>query len=172
VREIITDRLILNNFTPADAENLYGLIADYRASPTYKFDHKWPESPAEYGDIAKWFSSGDDYLAVRLQSDGSLIGFVNLTREGDGHTFNLGFIFDSRYHRQGYAFESCQAYLDYARSMGENVSFITGTAKENQPANRLLRKLGFTVVKECSGSFQVDERNNPIVFQGYEYRRD
>jgi len=169
MRQIITDRLILNNFTKDDTEDLYELIIDYRKSQIYKYDHKWPESLIEYNDIVKWLSDEDDYLAVRKMTDRAFIGFVNITKGELKNRYNLGFIFNTKYHNNGYAFEACQSYMVYLRSLNREIEFITGTAKDNVSANKLLVKLGFKVIKESYESFQTDEQNNPIIFQGYEY---
>ena len=170
--EIITERLVINNFNNQDANNLYELIQDYKKSEYYKYDHQWPEELTEYENIITWFSSQDTYLAVRIKEGNVFIGFVNLTKEDEEkeNIYNLGFVFNSKYHNRGYAFEACMAYMNKVRVLHPDVKFVTGTAKDNIPANKLIKKLGFKSVKESRGSFQVDERNNPIIFESCEYR--
>jgi RimJ/RimL family protein N-acetyltransferase len=171
MREIITERLVINNFTQQDINNVYELIRDYKKSEYYKYDHQWPEDYSEYENILKWLSAEDNYLAVRIKKEGVFIGFINIAKEDDknSNVYTLGFIFNSRYHNRGYASEACLACINDIRSLCTNVEFVTGTAKNNMPANKLLMKLGFKIVKESEIYFQVDERNNPIIFEGYEY---
>jgi RimJ/RimL family protein N-acetyltransferase len=172
MREIVTERLLINNFTLQDMNNLYELIQDYQKSRYYKFDHKWPEAFSAYEKIITWFSSEDTYLAVRKKEENMFIGFINLTKEDEenGNIFNLGCVFNSKYHNKGYATEACLAYMNYIRLTYSNVQFVSGTAKDNIPANRLLKTLGFMINIENKSSFQDDDKNIPIVFEGYEYR--
>ena len=173
MREIITERLVINNFNKQDVNNLYELIQDYQKSKNYKYDHKWPEVFSEYENIITWFSGEDPYLAVRIKEGNIFIGFVDLTKEEEdvnGNIYNLGFIFNSKYHNKGYAYEACLAYMSKLRLLYADVVFVTGTAKDNIPANKLIKKLGFKILKENKGYFQVDESNSPIMFEGYEYR--
>jgi [ribosomal protein S5]-alanine N-acetyltransferase len=171
MREIFTERLVLNNITRQDIDNVYELMHDYKRNEYYRYDHQWPEAYSEYENIIKSFASEDNYLAVRLKREGVFIGLISLTKEDDKNInlYNLGFIFNSKFQNKGYASEACTAYINEIRSLYIDVKFITGTAKSNIPANKLLKKLGFRIVKENEAYFQFDEKNNPINFEAYEY---
>ncbi len=142
---IQTDRLTLRNFCPEDWRDLHEMIVQYQASEYAQYDHKWPTSEEEIQGVARWFSEGEDYLAVCLRTMGKVIGLVALNqeeREG-GPTRNLGYIFNSDYYGQGYATEACRAAIDYVFGRLGEARFVTGTHDANLPSRRLLARLGF-----------------------------
>ena len=145
MQTIQTDRLTIRNFRLEDWRDLHEMIGQYQASEYAQYDHKWPTSEKEIQDVAKWFSEGDSYFAVCLQTTGKLIGLVaqNRKEREDGLTFGFGYIFNFDFHSQGYATEACQSVLEHAFQQLGAVRMVTGTAAENQPSCRLLARLGF-----------------------------
>jgi ribosomal-protein-alanine N-acetyltransferase len=150
---ITTDRLLLRNFTPEDGPALLKMIVQYRASPYAQYDHPWPTDPEQIKGVATWFADGDAYLAVCLKETGTFIGFVCLNPEeaGEETVFNIGYIFDSDYHGQGYATEAGRAALARAFDALGAARVVTGTAKQNLPSVRLLQRLGLKETAEDPG---------------------
>jgi ribosomal-protein-alanine N-acetyltransferase len=146
MQPIETDRLLLRNFTPEDGPALLKMIVQYQASPYAQYDHAWPTDPEQVKGVAAWFAQGDAYLAVCLKETGVFVGFVCLNPQeaGEETVFNIGYIFDSDYHRQGYATEAGRAALTRAFDALGAARVVTGTARENLPSVRLLRRLGLT----------------------------
>jgi len=161
-----TDRLIIGNFEPKDWEALREMILQYQASEYSAYDHQWPTLAEDIQGIAKWFASGDSYLAVWLKETPVLIGFVSLTTadDDDAAAFDLGYVFNFDHHGRGYATEACRALLDHAfHSLGaERVT--SGTATANQPSCRLLETLGMTKTGESTASFQKADQTEQIEF--------
>ena len=156
---IQTGRLTLRNFSPDDWRDLHEMIVDYQASEYAQYDDRWPTSEEEIQGIAKWFSEGDAYLAVCLRDTGKVIGFVALNErnEGDGPARNLGYVFNSDYHGQGYATEACRAAIAYVfERLGES-RFVTGTHAANVPSRRLLGRLGFRELGDGVYRLERDE---------------
>ena len=154
---IQTERLTLRNLTRDDWSDLRVMILQYVASPHAIYDHPWPTSEDELKGVAEWFASGDRYLAVCLRPDGTFIGFVCLNpAEGCPETeFNLGYIFNSDYHGQGYATEACRAALRRAFTELAADRVVTGTAKANEPSCRLLARLGLTPIAGSEGMYAL-----------------
>ena len=168
---LTTARLLLRNFRISDWEALHATIAQYEASGLAVYDQPWPTSPEKIKEITAWFAGGDSYLAVCLPENDRWIGLVALSPETNTGTvtFNLGYIFDFRYHGQGYATEACRAALEYAFTDLHAQRIITGTAAANQASCRLLARLGFQKIAERTGSFRNAPDGTPIEFLGYTF---
>jgi [ribosomal protein S5]-alanine N-acetyltransferase len=166
-----TERLILRNFQVNDWQALQVIINQYQTSEFAPYDQQWPTSREEIKGIAEWFASGDCFLAVCLKRTSLLIGFVALNPEaGNGQRdFNIGYIFNSDFHGQGYATEACTAVLSRAFSELQADRVVTGTAAVNLSSCRLLERLGFHKSGEEMASFKTGEDGKPIEFLGYRY---
>jgi [ribosomal protein S5]-alanine N-acetyltransferase len=163
-----TERLIIRNFQPADAEALRIMIVQKEESPYAIYDSPWPTTEEEIQGITDWFASEDRFLAVCLKDSGELIGFIALSRaEGESAvSFDLGYCFNSDYHRMGYATEVCRTVIDYAFSTLKADQITCGTAAENIPSIRLLERLGLKKIGEGPASFRQTEEGQPITFTG------
>jgi ribosomal-protein-alanine N-acetyltransferase len=151
---IETDRLILRNFTIDDWPALHKMTVQYQQSPYAKYDpHPSPTEPEKIREVAQWFASGDNYLAVCLKEGGVFIGLVCLNpEEHQGEpALNIGYTFDADYHGKGYATEACRAALARAFDVLGIARVVTGTPEENLPSCRLLRRLGLGETAEDPG---------------------
>jgi [ribosomal protein S5]-alanine N-acetyltransferase len=164
-----TERLIVRNFKVNDCEALHEMIVQYEVSEVAAYDQQWPTSAEEIKGITEWFASGDNFLAVCLKDTTQFIGFVALNPEEGEQEYNIGYVFNSKYHGHGYATEACTAILDRAFSQLQAARVITGTAALNQSSCRLLERLGFQKVGEKVSSFKNAEDGTPIEFLGYIY---
>ena len=163
---IDTDRLAIRNFISDDWQDLQEMIVLNEGSEVAKYDHEWPTSAEEIKDIAEWFASGDNDLAVCLKSTPKLIGLIALHRDEkeEGLEFNLGYIFHAGYHGRGYATEGCRAVIDTAFSQLAADRVITGTAAANEPSCKLLRRLGMRETGQGTGSFRKTKEGKPVEF--------
>jgi RimJ/RimL family protein N-acetyltransferase len=95
-------------------------------------------------EIASWFASGDDYLAVWLKGEGTLLGLVAINQRDDREapTYNLGYVFHPEYGGRGYATEGCRAAMGYVFDELGAEGILTGTHPDNQPSVALLKRLG------------------------------
>ena len=139
-----TQRLIIRNFQPDDWQELQEVAVHYQASKWAKYDIPWPTSTEKVQEMAKFFATGDDFLAVSLKDTGKLIGLIAIERRKDQEAgvHNLGYVFHPGYSGQGYATEGCQAAMAYLFEQLEITAILTGTHLENMPSVRLLKKLG------------------------------
>jgi RimJ/RimL family protein N-acetyltransferase len=167
---IETTRLVLRTFNVDDCGVLHQMIVQYEASDYAAYDQQWPTSVEEIKGVTEWFARGDNFLAVCLKGTSQFIGFVALNPEGDdSREYNLGYVFDSNYHSQGYATEACAAMLNRAFGQLQALRVVAGTAAVNRGSCRLLEKLGFRKIGENMTSFKTGEDGKPIEFVGYLY---
>lgn len=161
-----TERLLIRQFQPDDWEALAESLRQYRASGLAAYDRPWPTVPDEIRKVVEWFAAGEAYLAVCLPDD-TFIGFVSLTP--DGPDLHLGYVFNFRYHGQGYATEACRAALAHAFTALGVAQVVTATAELNHAARRLLTRLGMRKTGEQRLAFRTTPTGRPIEFIGYSY---
>ena len=139
-----TNRLIIRNFLPDDWQDLQDVVVQYQATEWAKLEDPWPTSTEEVKGMAKFFASGDNFLAVSLKDTGKLIGLIAIGQRQDQKesVHNLGYVFHPGYSGRGYATEGCQAVMAYLFEQLEITAILTGTRPENTPSVRLLEKLG------------------------------
>jgi RimJ/RimL family protein N-acetyltransferase len=164
--KLSTKRLIIRNFTSEDFLSLQELIIDKEKSQYAKYDHEFPTEEGKMVEILKYFCSTDCFLAVQRKNNNDVIGYISI--DGD-YKRNLGFCFNSQYHGNGFAIESCRAVIDYLFNTLKVEILVSGTAQENIPSARLLEKLGFCKKEECEESFRSNSSGEPIKFIGNKY---
>ena len=81
------------------------MIVQYQSSKYVVYDHKWPTSVEEIKSMTEWFASGDSYLAIWLEKESKLIGFISLIQTEDTREYDLGYCYNFDYHSMGYAKE-------------------------------------------------------------------
>lgn len=161
-----TERLLIRRFRPDDWEALEEAIRQYRTSGLAAYDRPWPTASEEIRKVVEWFAAGEAYLAVCLQ-DGTFIGFVSLTP--DGPDLHLGYVFNFRFHGQGYATEACRAALEHAFTALGVAQVVTVTAEANHASRRLLTRLGLRKTGERRLAFRTNTPGRPTGFMGYTY---
>lgn len=109
---IVTQRLIIRPFKAEDAAALFDYLSSPRA-PCFKDEKLHSLAEAEI-DVAKRASDPSQF-AVCLKETDTLIGhlFADNSNEPDSNTWSVGWHFNQRYERQGYASESVTALFDY-----------------------------------------------------------
>ena len=111
---IETERLIVREFTPDDAEGLQEIFGDpetmKNCEPAYDLD--------KTRRFLEDFCIGKHgALAAVLKGSGKLIGYILFNSMGeDEHedVYEIGWIFHRQYWRKGYAYEACSAVVNYA----------------------------------------------------------
>lgn len=112
---IETERLIIRPFAPEDAGDLHEIFGDeetmLNCEPAYKNIEKTEKFLQEFCIGRK------AALAATLKSNGKLIGYILFKSMGENEcedVYEIGWIFNRGYWRQGYAYESCSAVVRYA----------------------------------------------------------
>jgi [ribosomal protein S5]-alanine N-acetyltransferase len=163
MESLTTERLIIRDFDPADWPDLYEYLSDpqvVKFEPYPVFTEKQCQSEARRRSHQACFR------AVCLKSSQKLIGNIYFTQlEPDQFlTWELGYVFNTRYQRQGYAAESCQAVLNYAFNQLHSRRVIASCNILNSPSWRLLERLHFRREGHFleKSWFKLDEQGNPL----------
>ena len=144
---ITTSRLVLRRLAPGDWKDLLELMADE------EFFHYQDGVPLDEDGVLHWLESDAHvklttpdqpfFLAIQLQDDGKLIGYLSLTFTDPQRlmvTFNIGL--NRSFQRKGFALEAAEAVLGFCFE-GLKLHRIAGWCdSRNAAACQLLEKVG------------------------------
>ena len=139
-----TDRLILRNVEPKDADIMYDyrnneICARYQRGQTK--DYTGIAALIERRKNDEISVNAPFMIAVALKNTDEMVGeIVVMPKEG---TISLGYTFSYKHHRKGYAFESLTALINMLHERYPEWDFISFTETENRPSMELLKKLGY-----------------------------
>ncbi|RKT57248.1 GNAT family N-acetyltransferase [Saccharothrix australiensis] len=146
--EIRTDRLLLRRAGPGDLRAAITVLSDPR---THRYNPAGPPSPEEVAGMlaewqAHWAHDGIGYWAVELPPTGEVVGFGGLRHHRlDGEpTLNLFYRFRPAHWGRGYATEMARAAVEWADRARPDRPVVIITDPDNEPSQRVARKLGFT----------------------------
>ncbi|MFD1175072.1 GNAT family N-acetyltransferase [Paenibacillus puldeungensis] len=164
---IHTERLTIRRFTPDDWQDLHEYLSD---EEVVRFEPYEPYSEQQAKEEAIHRSKDAAFYAVCLKQSGKLIGNLYLSK-GDFDTYELGYVFNSKYQGQGYASESSKALLDYAFTQLGARRVIAMCSTLNEHSWRLLERLGLRREGLLLQNvfFKTDSHGDPIWFDTYEY---
>ena len=107
---IETPRMIIRDFIPEDAADLQKILGDdetmKNCEPAYDF-----EKTEKF--LTSFCIGRKGAVAAVHKESSKMIGYI-LFNEIDEGIYELGWIFNRSFWRQGYAYESCKAVIDYA----------------------------------------------------------
>lgn len=137
-----TPRMIIRNFVSEDAADLYEILGDAETmencEPAYDF-----EKTEQF--LASFCIARGGAVAAVHKGSGKVIGYI-LFSEIQRDEYELGWFFNRRYWRQGYAFEACSAVIDHAfRTMGAEKIFAETI--DGVKSVGLMQKLGMKLEK-------------------------
>lgn len=163
---IETQRLFIRRFSEQDATDLYDYLS---REEVVRFEPHPPLTYEQAVEEATRREEDSSWYAVALKS-GKVIGHFHLT-QGMYGTWELSFVFHSRYWGQGYAFESMRALLKYAFNSMHARRIVARCNPLNESSWKLLDRVGFR--REGTSLQNVfyikDEEGNPIWQDTYEY---
>ena len=107
---IETPRMIIRDFTRSDAADLHDIFGDDEAmencEPAYDF-----EKTEKF--LTSFCIGRKGAVAAVHKESGKMMGYILFKRQDEG-VYEMGWIYNRNYWRQGYAYESCKAVIDYA----------------------------------------------------------
>ena len=107
---IETPRMIIRDFTPEDAADLYDIFSDdetmENCEPAYDF-----EKTEKF--LTSFCIGKNGAVAAVHKESGKMMGYILFKRQDEG-VYEMGWIYNRQVWRQGYAYESCKAVIDYA----------------------------------------------------------
>lgn len=165
--KVETQRLIMRRFSADDWCDLHEYLSQaevVRYEPYEIFTEEQSRSEA----VRR--SANDSFWAVCLKDSGKLIGNIYLDKQ-EFETWELGYVFNVKFHGKGYAAESAAALIG---DLFENRGARRITAKCN-PLNtsswKLLERLGFRREGHLISDkyFKKDKTGQPLWTDTYEY---
>ncbi len=164
--KIETERLLIRYFEETDSKDLYEYLSKedvvkYEPYGTYSYDKAVLE--------AKRRAEDKNFYAVATK-DKKVIGNLYLAK-GDFDTWELGYVFNSDFWGNGYAYEGAKGLITYAfENMGVR-RIVSMCNPLNEHSWKLLERLNFrhegTLIKNIY--FFKDNSGNPIWQDTYEY---
>lgn len=157
-----TGRLGLRKLALSDAKFIIELVND----------HDWLRNIGDrnvhnIADAERYLSNGPMSLyeklgvglwAVVLRETGCCIGMCGLIKRETLEDFDLGFAFLPKFRGQGFAFESAQGVLRYARNEMQLHRLAAIVDRANLASTQLLKKLGF----ERTGELTMPGESNSV----------
>jgi ribosomal-protein-alanine N-acetyltransferase len=149
-------------------------LYEYLSEPVvYAFEPGKPVSRNEAKAMSLERSRGSDFLAVALKPNRKMIGHLYFKQAEPLQmmTWELGYIFNPKYHRNGYGSEAAAALTAYGFEKYNIHRIMARCDPRNTASWKLLEKVGF----KREGSFRkygfvhTDENGLPIWTDAYEY---
>jgi len=167
---IETKRLIIRYHHPEDWKDLF----EYLSLPeTYVFEPGNPISIEEVKIISIERSKGKSFFPVILKDQNKMIGhlYFQQIEPIEFMTWELGYIFNPKYHNQGYATEACKGIIKFGFTEYHAHKIVAFCNPKNIPSWKVLEKIGMRKeghFKE-KAFFRRDKDNNPIWHDCYAY---
>ncbi|MEL7048344.1 MAG: GNAT family N-acetyltransferase [Pseudomonadota bacterium] len=124
------------------------------ASMTSRMSYPYSQEAA-----AQWLHDQADGEFVRgITLDGLLIGICGYLPDGKG-VAEIGYWIGKPFWGQGFATEAARAMVDHAFRTGSFHALTCGHFNDNPASQRVIEKLGFSVVGPCACWCQAQGRN-------------
>ena len=134
---IETSRLIIRDFNLEDAADLHDIFGDdetmENCEPAYDF-----EKTEKF--LTSFCIGRKGAVAAVHKESNKVIGYI-LFNEADEGVYEMGWIYNRSFWRQGYAYESCKAVMDYAFAELK-AHKVFAEAIDTEKSVRLMQKLG------------------------------
>jgi [ribosomal protein S5]-alanine N-acetyltransferase len=165
-----TERLLLRRFRIDDWKDLFEYLSD---ESVVKYEPYEPCGKAACMEMAEDRAKNDSFWAVCLKENGKLIGnvYFEWQEPKDFSTWEIGYVFNSAYHKKGYATESCKRILEYGFEELNAHRVIAMCNPENTSSWKLLERLGMRREGHMlqKAFFRRDEKGNPVWHDAYIY---
>ena len=148
-----TPRLIIREFNLEDAQAVYDFNAPAEVN-RYTGDAGACASIEDARNIIKsiWLTeyaaNGYGRWAVVLKETGAVIGFCGFKNETRINAIDIGYRFHPDYWGKGFATESNQACIDYAKANMDLDTVYGDAMPDNVGSSNVLKKLGFEYVNQ------------------------
>ena len=134
---IETGRMIIRDFTMNDINDIQDILGDAETmkncEPAYTI-----EKTADF--LQKFCIEKKGAVAAVHKETAKMIGYI-LFNEFDEGVYEIGWIFNRNFWRQGFAYESCKAVIDYAFD-NMNAHKVFAETIDGMKSVNLMKKLG------------------------------
>lgn len=142
--EIETERLLLRKLSPGDKEDVFEILSDEQTCLDDGGFHAFQEQDEEFNTMFAWMQTQKRY-AIVLKHTQKMIGLINLQDEDRAvPAYELGFVLNLKYRRQGYAYEAIQSLITAWFAQADVEMFTASHFPYNEASKKLIQKLGFT----------------------------
>lgn len=160
---IQSERLILRHFRPEDAPFMLQLVN----SPGWIAfigdrgirDEAAAEKMIRESFMATYEKEGYGLYMVERRSDNQAMGMCGLVNRPGLDSPDIGFALLGEFEGHGYAFESSELVLNYARETLNLPKVVAITSPKNLRCHRLLERLGF----ESRGEITLPQDKRPTL---------
>lgn len=148
---LTTERCIIRETTTEDVDSFYEIYRE--PSVTEYMEGLYEDRDAETAYIRDYIRNiygfyGYGMWTVLEKTDGKVIGRAGLSWR-EGHELpELGFVIGVPWQRKGYAYEVCQAILEYGRKVLGFASFQALLMEGNVKSRALCEKMGFVYAED------------------------
>jgi RimJ/RimL family protein N-acetyltransferase len=167
---IETNRLLIRAFHEEDASALYEYLSD---PAVYHFEPGEPVTREQASRMAAERSRCSIFWAVVLKSAEKLVGHLYFQQVDpkEFRTWELGYIFNPAYQRQGLATEASRALIEYGFACWGIHRVVAHCNPGNTASWRVLEKIGMTREGHMrkNVTFRNDESGAPVWCDSYEY---
>ena len=154
--KIETPRLILRDFEMRDLADLHEMLGDAETMQNCEPAFEFEKTEAFLRDFCIGRKAA---VAAALRDSGKVIGYILFNSIGAHEVYELGWIFNKNFWRQGYAFEAISALIEHGFSqMGIHKFFAE--AIDTEKSVGLMEKLGMkregiqrAHTKDCKGQW-------------------
>ena len=148
---ITTNRCTIRETTTNDVNSFYEIYKE--ASITDYMEDLFADKDEEIAYIEDYIKNvykfyGYGMWTIVEKESGKVIGRAGISWREGFDIPELGFVIGVPWQQQGYAYEVCQAILEYGRKELKFTRFQALVMEGNDKSERLCRKLGFTYLED------------------------
>ncbi|MDB5550696.1 MAG: hypothetical protein JWL86_680 [Rhizobium sp.] len=147
---LITERLVLSEWEPGDAENLVALHATPDSARYVSTGEPWTLDYAD-GRIAGWRTDlardGMSKLRLSARDDGRFIGRAGFSYMQERGVFELGYSIMPTEWGKGYATEIAKGLADWFFANRPEPRFVAFAYAENEASIQVMQKIGMTEIE-------------------------
>lgn len=141
-----TKRLKIREITVKDVPRLYELyggegITKYMEPLFPEMEKEIEYTKAYIQNVYRFYGYG--MWVIELKKDHEVIGRVGLEYKEGFDGLELGFMLGTAYQHQGYAYEACEAVLQYGMDTLGMTKFCAFVNEDNTASVKLCKRLGF-----------------------------
>lgn len=148
---IETERMLIREFTPEDAEDLQEILGDDETMKLCEPAYSYEKTQSFLEDFCIGRRGA---LAAVCRESGKVIGYI-LFKPIEEDIYEIGWFFNRRYWGQGYAHEACAKLVEYAFEV-MHVHKIIAETIDTVKSVKLMEKLGMV----CEGVQRSQTRDN------------
>lgn len=140
--ELYTKRLILRHFKKDDLDDLFEIFSDKQVMEHVEPPYSKDATKSFLNDFCIRRDPKPAYAAVHKES-GKLIGYLLFKKQDEPEIFEIGWIFNKQFWRQGYSYEAANRLIKHGFE-DLKLHKICAQATDQVASVAVMKKLGMT----------------------------